>query len=75
MSGLNDAAAPAKREALKNLHKAVSRQCPNITGLEYHAGKDSVLIKFRNGSLWVNTCGDSIIAMLSDVLNKIQKHS
>jgi hypothetical protein len=64
-----------KQKALNHLHEAVFFEKHNIDGFEHCVngdGTERVLIKYRNGTLWVNTEG-GVTAMLYAVLGAIQK--
>jgi len=63
-----------KQAAIQDLCKAVRWGRTDIQSMYYDSGKDSVLIGFLNGSLWVNVAGDSVIAMLGDVMDTVRKH-
>ncbi|MDR0557928.1 MAG: hypothetical protein LBG43_08715 [Treponema sp.] len=52
-----------KQEAVQHLFSAIQRADTGVTAMYYDSGKDGVLVQYQNSSLWVNTAGDSIIAM------------
>jgi hypothetical protein len=69
-----------KQRALNYLLLAIRLQCPEISNLYYCFDEDNdmefVTIKYNSGDTQtVNVSGDSIIAMLGDVLTAVRKHA
>lgn len=64
-----------KQGAVQHLSAAVRLGNAAVMSMYYDSGRDGVLIGFRNGSLWVNTAGDSVIAMLGDVMDAVKRHT
>jgi hypothetical protein len=64
-----------KQAAIQDLCKAVRRgRTTDIKSMYYEPTRDLVLIARSSGPQMVNVAGDSVIAMLGDVMRFIQKH-
>jgi hypothetical protein len=67
-----------KQAAIQDVCKAVRWGRMDIQTMYYDSGKDSVLIRIRDGSLWenvsVSVAGDTVIEMRCDIMDAVRKH-
>jgi hypothetical protein len=71
MTAMNE--ANYKQEAVHYLLSAIRHADTGVTAMYYESGRDGVFIQYPNGSLWVDTAGAGIIAMLDKVLAAVKR--